>query len=121
MSRTKCIYQYNLEGILLNVFNNIRDTSIQLDIDKNRIINSISLRSKLEDCYFLTAITPIEDVLEYRKDKNGGRKKVYRYTLDGKFDKEFNSVADAAREVGLKKSHSISTALKKFSVSAGYK
>ena len=46
---------------------------------------------------------------------------MYRYTLDNKFDKEYNSLADAAKEVGLKKSNSISTAIKKFSTSAGYK
>lgn len=121
LSRTKCIYQYNTEGHLLKVFDNVKDASLKLDIDKNRIINAISQRSKLDDCYFLTVITPIQEVLEFRKDKNNGKKKVYRYTLDNKFDREFNSLADAAKQSGLKGSNSISAAIKKFSVSAGYK
>lgn len=121
LSRTKCIYQYNLEGELLTVFNNVKEVSIKLDLDKNRVINAISQRSSLDDCYFLTVVTPIEEILEWRKNKNGGKKKVYRYTLNNLFDKEYNSLADAARDNNLKKSHSISTAIKKFSTSAGYK
>lgn len=121
LSRTKCIYQYNSEGKLLNIFNNVKETSVELDVDKNRIINAISQRSKVEDCYFLTINTPIEEVLEFRKNKNDGRKKVYRYTLDGKFDKEYNSLADAARDLGLSQGKIISTAIKKLYTSCGYK
>jgi hypothetical protein len=121
LSRTKCIYYYNQEGLLLCVFDNIQDASIKLDIDKNRIINAISQRSSIDGCYFLTISTSIEDVLKFRENKNGGKKKVYRYNLDNKYDREYNSLADAARDCGLKQSHSISDAIKSFGTSGGYK
>jgi len=121
LSRTKCIYQYNSKGILLGIFDNIKQASIKLDIEKNRIINAISQRSILDGCYFLTIATPIEEVLEFRKNKNNGKKKVFRYTLDNKFDIEFNSLADAAKASGLKNGHNISDAIKKFGTSGGYK
>lgn len=121
LSRTKSIYQYNSEGTLLQVFNNVRDAALKLDIDKNRIVNAVNNRTSVDGCYFLTINTSIQEVLEYRKTKKGSKKRVYRYTLDNKFDTEFDSVAEAAKMSGLKKGHSISTAIKKFSTSAGYK
>lgn len=121
LSKNKCVYQYNTDGILLNIFNNIAQVSEKLDIDKNRIVNSIALRSSINNCYFLTSATSIDDVLKYRENKSGGRKKVYRYTLDGKFDKEYKSLADGAKDCGLKKTNCISQAIKKFSTSGGYK
>lgn len=113
------VYQYNEYGNLLGVFESIQEASDKLDIDRNRIVNSISARSKLEDCYFLPADQDIFEVLEWRKSKNGGKRIVYRYTLDKKYDCEFKSLSDAARATGLKSKSGISAAIKNCDKTSG--
>lgn len=115
----KFTYQYNLKGHLINVFESIQEASQKLDIDKKQIINALALRNPVEDCYFLPANLNIFDVIEWRKSKNGGRKIIYRYTLEGKFDTEFKSIADAAKALGLKSQSGISGALKDSKKSSG--
>lgn len=115
----KFTYQYNKNGILLNIFESIQQASEKLDIDKKRIINALSLKSTVEDCYFLPANLNVFDVIEWRKSKNGGRKIIYRYTLDGNYDCEFKSIADAAKALNLKSTSGISAALKNPQKSSG--
>lgn len=115
----KFTYQYNLEGNLINVFDSIQEASQKLDIDKKQIVNALALKKSVEDCYFLPANLNIFDVIEWRKSKNGGRKIIYRYTLEGKYDSEFKSLAEAAKSVNLKSHSSISAALKDAEKSSG--
>ena len=115
----KFTYQYNKEGNLLNVFESIQQASEKLDIDKKRIINALSLKSTIEDCYFLPANINIFDVIEWRKSKNGGRKIIYRYTMDGNYDSEFSSITNAAKSLNLKSTSGISAALKNSQKSSG--
>lgn len=115
----KFIYQYNSKGVLLNTFQSIQETSIKLDIDKNRIKNSLAQRNSLDGCYFLSANQNIFEVLEWRKSKTGNRKVVYRYTLEGDYDCEFKSLAEAAKSVDLKSKSGISAAIKNPSKSSG--
>lgn len=115
----KFTYQYNKEGKLLNVFQSIQEASEKLDIEKNRIVNALALKNTIEDCYFLPASVNIFDVIEWRKSKNGGRKIVYRYNIDGSYDSEFKSIACAAKESGLKSTSSISSAIKNPKKTAG--
>jgi hypothetical protein len=60
----KFIYQYNKNGILLNIFESIQQVAEKLDIDKKRIINAITLKNIVEDCYFLPANVNIFDIIE---------------------------------------------------------
>ena len=90
-----------------------------MDIDKKRIINALALKNTIEDCYFLPATINVFDVIEWRKSKNGGRKIVYRYNMNGDYDCEFNSIADAIKELGLKSAGGISAALKDTNKSSG--
>lgn len=115
----KFTYQYNLNGNLLNVFESIQEASQKLDIDKSRIVTALALKKPVEDCYFLPASLNIFDIIEWRKSKNSGRKIVYRYTLEGKFDAEFKSLADAAKALNLKNYSGISAALKNPKKSSG--
>lgn len=118
----KFTYQYNKNGVLLNVFESIQECANKLDVDKKRIVNALALKSLVEDCYFLPANVNVFDVIEWRSTKNSGKKTVYRYTLDGKYDGEFKSLADAAKNLNLKSYTSISAALKDpKKVSGGYR
>lgn len=118
----KFTYQYNKEGKLLNVFESIQEAANKLDLDKNQIINAISLKKAIGDCYFLPANVNIFDVIEWRKSKSGGRKIIYRYLISGEYDAEFKSLAEAAKSLNLKSTSSISAALKDSNkTSGGYK
>lgn len=103
----------------MNTFESIQEASIKLDIDKNRIKNSINQRSLLEDCYFLSANQNIFEVIEWRKNKKGGKVKVYQYTLEGDYNTEFESLAEAAKSLGLKSKSGISAAIKNHNKSSG--
>lgn len=115
----KFTYQYNKNGLLLNTFESIQECADKLDIDKKRIVNALALKNLVEDCYFLPANINVFDVIEWRSTKTCGRKIVYRYTLDGKYDGEFKSLAEAAKEVNLKSQAGISAALKDPKKSSG--
>lgn len=115
----KFTYHYNNEGILLNIFESIQEASEKLDIDKKRIINALALKSTIEDCYFLPANINIFDIIEWRMSKNGGRKIIYRYTMDGNYIDEFSSLSEAAKSLGLKSTSGISAAIKDPKKSSG--
>lgn len=115
----KFVYQYNTDGNLLGIFESIQEASEKLDIDKNRIVNALAQKSNVEDCYFLSATQNIFDVLEWRKSKVGNKKIVYRYTLNKKYDCEFESLADAAKALNLKSKSGISAAIKDTNKSSG--
>jgi hypothetical protein len=107
--------------MLLNIFDSAKTASIKLDIDKQRLIGAICDKRAIDDCYFITADMDINELLEYRKTKTQGKKKVYQYDLNENYINSFDSLADAARACNLKQSTSISQAIKKFSESGGYK
>ena len=118
----KFTYQYNKVGQLLNIFQSIQEASEKLDIEKRRIVNALSLKNTVEDCYFLPATINVFDVIEWRKSKNSGRKIVYRYTPDGVYDSEFESIAVAAKSLNLKSPSGISAAIKDSQkLSGGYR
>ena len=101
-----------LDGILLNTFYSVSEVSKKLDIENERIIKSMTNKQILEDCYFLPDGVDIFETISWRNSKVGGKKEVHRYTLDGKYDKTFKSLADAAKELGLKSKSGISAAIK---------
>ena len=115
----KFTYQYNINGNLLNIFESIQEAAQKLDLDKKQIVNALANKNTVEDCYFLPASINIYDVIEWRKSKNGGRKIVYRYAMNGQYDCEFKSIADAARSLNLKSTSGISAAIKDSQKSAG--
>jgi hypothetical protein len=96
----KTVYQYDtLTGVLVNKYSSLTDASATVGLNKQDLSSvclSVNKASKgfywAYDCY---------DIFPLAKDKR--RKKVAQYTLEGKFFKEFNSVAEASKYSGCNK------------------
>lgn len=115
------IFLYNSKGEYLNFFENATIASSKLDINRDTIVNAIFAKHLYHGYYFLKADENIENILNFKKErKNLKITKVFRYTLDGKFDKEYCSIREA--ELDSKCNHSnIIRAIKNNKTSGGYK
>lgn len=82
------IYQYNLNGELIGVFQHTAQAAQKLDVDRDSIIAAAYSQRPYMDCYFLKNNVDISTI------KEKAHKHIYRYLLDGTFDKEFKSIKD---------------------------
>jgi len=104
------IYKYDLYGNFVTEYNNINDVSKD-NLVKNNILRVLEGRYKIsydhiwKNEYFEKLP---DNILKKHLRKNSS--KVYQYTKDGKFLKEFNSVGIASKELKIKVG-SISNAL----------
>lgn len=115
------VYMYNFKGEYLNYFENATTASNKLDIDRSTIVNAIYGKYLCHGYYFLKADEDINEVLNSKvKVKNIKLTPVYRYTLDGKLDKEYSSMTEAEKDS--KCNHScIIRAIKNNKTAKGYK
>lgn len=93
------IMQYSLDGVLLNEFDSVDQISILLDINKKQIANAICSGSKTQGYYF-TKKNDIDYILNNKKIKF----KIYQYTIDGKFIKEYKDLSYVKKAMKIKKS-----------------
>jgi len=115
------VFLYNFKGEYLNFFENATVASSKLNIDRNTIVNAVFAKHLCHGYYFLKADENIEDVLNFKNNrKNLKNTKVFRYTLDGKFDKEYSSMKEAELDSKCKHSNII-RAIKNNKTSGGYK
>lgn len=116
------VYQYNKDGILLHKFSSASEAALKLDLDKQAIVNAVYNRCTLCGFYFLR---PDEDIniLLYDKSKKimCSITSVYRYTLSGKFNKEYKSIADAVKDTPKSSRPNIIRAIKNNRTCAGYR
>jgi hypothetical protein len=115
------IFLYNSQGDYLNYFENATIASEKLDINRDTIVNAVFAKHLCHGYYFLKADENINDVLNFKASrKNIKLTPIYRYTLDGKFDKEYLSIKDAELDTGCTHSNII-RAIKNNKTSGGYK
>lgn len=115
------VYQYNKDGVLLNMFESASIAALKLDINRDAIISAVHDRTTCHGYYFLNATEDINQLLFEKRTKiNAKLTPVYRYLLDGTFDKEYNSIKDACLDVDAKHSNII-RAIKNNKTSKGYR
>ena len=116
------VFQYNKDGKLLNTFKNASEASLKLDIQRDAVVNAIFNRTTCNGYYFLRADEDINKLLNEKSSKLLiNTTKVYRYTLDGKFNKEYNSVSEVSKELPKASHGNIIRAIKNNRTCAGYK
>ena len=99
LSAREAVFQYNEEGVLLNSFRNVLEASQKLDLDKQAIASAIYERHKYSGYYFLHSNCDINTVINTIKTrKQNNQVRIFRYLESGKFDKEYNSMSEAARQ-----------------------
>lgn len=94
------IRQYTTEGRFLRSFRNTTEASIALDIDRAKITNAIYGKYATDGYWFLKEDETIESYL------NGSIKrepKIYLYTKDGVFYKEYDNISIVKKEFKINK------------------
>lgn len=116
------IYQYNKQGILLNVYNDTSEASFKLDIDIKAIISSLFKRTLCCGYYFLREKEDINLILNQSSSK-GLRSTipVYRYLNSNELDKEYTSVIAASKDTPRTSQGKIIRAIKGNRLCGGYK
>ena len=116
------VYQYNMDGVLLNKFKNASEAALQLDVTREAIVNAVYNRTRCCGYYFLKAD---EDINTLFAEKTNIIKRnttpVYRYLLDGTFDKEFSSIKMALIDTPKTSHGNIIRAIKNNKTCGGYK
>ena len=92
----KKIYQYDLEGNLINTFNSISEAA--KFIGKSNSSISSALNGK---CRTSNGFVWLNEGEEFVKPKNIRERSVDQYTLDGEYIRTFDSYRDAARKLGV--------------------
>lgn len=95
------IFQYDKFGNLINSFENATIASLKLDIDRKTITNAIFNRTVCHGYYFLRANEDINLLLNEKSSKKlTNITPIYRYNLNGIFEKEYKSISEATKDVG---------------------
>lgn len=93
------IFQYDKLGNIINSFENATIASVKLGINRDAISNSVYDRTLCHGFYFLRADDDIKVLLYEKSNKKSAHiVSIYRYSLDGKFEKEYKSVAEACKD-----------------------
>jgi len=95
----KTVYQYSLDGSLVNSFEDLTSAASAINSTKKRISQACWNVSQTLGG-FLWSYEHVE-TLKPKSDQR--RKEVLQYNLDGKLLKQYSSVADASRKSGLSK------------------
>lgn len=115
------VFQYDKFGNLINSFENATIASLKLNINRDAIISSVFDRTLCHGYYFLRADENIDILLKDKSSKIlANVTPVYRYNLNGEYEKEYKSIAEACKETG--GSHgNIIRAIKNNRTCSGYK
>lgn len=99
LSAREAVFQYNSEGMLLNSFRTAKEASQKLDLDFKAINSAIYEKHKYSGYYFLHSNDDINEVINnINSRKLRSQTVVYRYLKTGEFDKEYESLSEAARQ-----------------------
>ena len=97
---TKIIYQYNLQGELINTYDDLNSAALSINVPAKKISKTcLSVNPYLDDYYW-----SYELVDEFTPKKDKRRKEVLQLDLEGNIVAQFKSVAEASRQTGFSKS-----------------
>lgn len=116
------VVQYNKDGQYLNTFQSVQEASLKLDLPRDSIVGAIFGRHLCAGYYFLREGENISDFLYQKQNKiNLNHTKIYRYTLNGDFDKEYLSIKEAVEDTPKSSHGNIIRAIKNNRTCGGYK
>lgn len=116
------IAQYNRDGKLIDTYRDIPSAAARLDIPKDAVMRAVSMRSTCSGYRFMRVSEDIAKVLDKKSAiELTSSVPVYRYTLRGEFDAEFDSVKEAAKNTPNISTGKIIRAIKMNRACRGYK
>ena len=95
-TNSKRVYQFDLQGNLLNEYESILSASKVLNTDDSALGFAVMHHTK-SNGYFWATTKKID--LKLYDTSEIQNKKIYLYTLDGEFYKEFSSISNCAKEL----------------------
>jgi len=96
----KFVYQYNLEGKLVNTYNQLEDAANAVNADKKSI--SAACLGKIKTCK--GSYWNYELLGEYSRPKDNRIKNVKQYDSNDRLLRSFSSIAEASEGTGINKS-----------------
>ncbi len=113
----KPIYQYNLEGKLVNTYDSLKSAGESIKTSKKQLSKvCLSVNKKLGDYYWT-----YDYVEKFKPTKDLRKKKVYQYSMEGELLKEYESVSLASKETKINKSSISKVCRNERKSSGGYK
>jgi hypothetical protein len=94
----KTVYQFDLEGNLMASFDGLKAIESTLGHDKRRVSNACTTSTVWKGSYWSYSQNNT-----FKPPRDGRKKKVFQYSLDGEILAHYISVAEAARETGISK------------------
>ena len=91
------VYQFSLDGTLLNSYESIKSASKIINIDDSAI--GYAIKNKTTSGGYLWATTKTINIEDYTTSLQ--RKEVYLYTKEGEFAYEFKSLSECSRFLGM--------------------
>lgn len=106
------IYQFSLEGQYIQNYNSIKEAAENTGTQPSSISHCCNNDYNSANGYIWSYTNNLQDIQnKIDKLQKTNKRKVYQYTKDNIFVKEYESIADAARAVGLKSYSSIANIL----------
>jgi hypothetical protein len=94
----KTVYQFDLDGNLIASFDGLKQIESTLGHDKRRVSNACTTATVWKGSYWSYCQNNT-----FKPPRDGRKKKVFQYSLDGEILAHYISVAEAARETGISK------------------
>lgn len=94
----KTVYQFDLQGNLLASFDGLKEIESKLRHDKRRVSNACTNATIWKGSYWSYSQNNT-----FKPPRDGRKKKVFQYSLDGDLLTHYISVAEASRETGISK------------------
>lgn len=94
------VYQYDLNGNYINEYESFADAALQLNCDYTLISYAVRKKSKAKGFLWNTDKVEKLDLAQYNLGLNHSIK-VYCYTKDGNFFKEFDTCTKASKKLGI--------------------
>lgn len=95
----KSIYQYDLKGDLLNVFETLQSAGYAVNADKKQMSKVCLSVNKWYKNFYWT----YDYVEKFITPKDRRKKVVHQYTIQGEFIEEYKSVSEASKQTGCNK------------------
>lgn len=113
----KAVYQYDLEGKFIQSYDSLSEASRTVETPHGNIIKCLQGSRQTAGGFQWSEIYK-ENMLPYRKNQ-GFHRTLYQYTKEKEFIQEWESVAEAARQLGFGKEYLAKKAKKK-EIAYGY-
>lgn len=93
---TAAVYQYDLDGNFIAEYESLKEASKIVGVDDTAISNAVLYKTVSAKSFWAEYLTSKLDTTDY--DNTTQSRKVYSYTADGSFIKEYECIMDAVRE-----------------------